>query len=94
MGFDILLDKDYKAWILEINDHPSMNVYGDHQEAAEGEGINIEPEITKVISQTDLHVKSRVMLDCLKLALMTPEERSQIGEDYNSLTKILPCSDE
>lgn len=26
-GFDILLDKDYKAWVLEINDHPSFNIY-------------------------------------------------------------------
>ena len=26
-GFDILLDSKYKAWLLEINDHPSMNPY-------------------------------------------------------------------
>jgi D-alanine-D-alanine ligase-like ATP-grasp enzyme len=26
-GFDILLDKDYKAWVLEINDHPSFNIH-------------------------------------------------------------------
>ena len=25
-GFDILIDKDKKAWLLEINEHPSMNV--------------------------------------------------------------------
>lgn len=26
-GFDILIDQDLKAWLLEINDHPSMNSY-------------------------------------------------------------------
>ena len=25
-GFDILVDSKMKAWILEINDHPSFNV--------------------------------------------------------------------
>lgn len=25
-GFDVLLDQNLKAWVLEINDHPSMNV--------------------------------------------------------------------
>ena len=25
MGFDILFDSKKKAWLLEINDHPSMN---------------------------------------------------------------------
>ena len=25
-GFDILIDKNLKAWLLEINDHPSFSV--------------------------------------------------------------------
>ena len=25
-GFDILIDSDLKAWVLEINDHPSLSV--------------------------------------------------------------------
>ena len=26
LGFDIFIDKDLKPWVLEINDHPSMNI--------------------------------------------------------------------
>ena len=25
-GFDILIDKNLKSWLLEINDHPSFSV--------------------------------------------------------------------
>lgn len=27
LGFDILIDNDLKAWLLEINDHPSLNIF-------------------------------------------------------------------
>jgi D-alanine-D-alanine ligase-like ATP-grasp enzyme len=26
-GFDILIDEKLKAWLLEVNDYPSMNIY-------------------------------------------------------------------
>lgn len=29
LGFDLLIDNKLKAWILEINDHPSLNIYFD-----------------------------------------------------------------
>ena len=60
-GFDILLDEKYKAWILEVNDHPSFNIYY----TKEFMGNNKDDEI---LSQVDLHVKSEVMVDALKLA--------------------------
>ena len=105
MGFDILLDQNYKAWILEINDHPSMNVFGeipdestDFQEEVKTSISSIfkgsQAEMVKVISPVDLHVKSRVMQDCLELALMAPAERKGIRQQYNSLTQILPAQDE
>lgn len=27
LGFDILIDQKMKCWILEINDHPSLNIF-------------------------------------------------------------------
>ena len=30
LGLDLLIDKDLKAWVLEVNDHPSLNIYFDN----------------------------------------------------------------
>jgi hypothetical protein len=30
LGFDLLLDSNLKAWVLEVNDHPSLNIYFDN----------------------------------------------------------------
>jgi hypothetical protein len=27
MGVDLLIDSKLKSWILEVNDHPSFNIY-------------------------------------------------------------------
>ena len=29
LGLDLLIDRDLKAWVLEVNDHPSLNIYFD-----------------------------------------------------------------
>lgn len=50
-GFDILLDKDLKAWVLEINDHPSLNIYFDN------EFMNSKPKDELILSFVDLHTK-------------------------------------
>jgi len=31
LGFDILLDEKLNAWLLEINDHPSLNIFLDKE---------------------------------------------------------------
>lgn len=77
-GFDILLDKNYKAWILEINDHPSMNIYHNTEEKdyayqqpkKEKESSEEEP----VVSLVDLHVKTTVMNDTLEFTLLKKAE--------------------
>ena len=69
-GFDILLDKDLKAWILEINDHPSFNILYEKEFMGTKAG-------EEIVSNVDLHVKQTVMTDALKLTLMT---KSKLGE--------------
>jgi tubulin polyglutamylase TTLL6/13 len=27
LGYDMMIDEDLKVWLLEINDHPSFNIY-------------------------------------------------------------------
>ena len=34
LGFDLLIDRNLKAWILEVNDHPSLNIYFDNSVTA------------------------------------------------------------
>lgn len=51
LGFDIMLDTKNKAWLLEINDHPSLNPYVC---MTEEKGCKHEE---CPISQTDMYVK-------------------------------------
>lgn len=86
-GFDILLDKDRKAWVLEINDHPSFNIMF----SKDFMGGNKEEEH---LSMVDLHVKSQVMTDALHLVMLKKSQLSEIEDTFRSYTRILPCDDE
>lgn len=35
LGLDLLIDAKLKAWVLEINDHPSLNIYFDSNPSME-----------------------------------------------------------
>lgn len=52
LGFDVFLDKNLKAWLFEINDHPSMN-------------INLEKEgdkgLIKEVSEIDKFLKVKIL---------------------------------
>ena len=58
LGFDIFIDKDLKAWVLEINDHPSLNILMTKEGA---KGLEKEP------SEVDRYIKVKVVSDALKL---------------------------
>ena len=63
LGFDLLIDRDLKAWILEVNDHPSLNIYFDTSTAIE------EKEMTdEDICPVDFLVKSTLVTDTLHLS--------------------------
>ena len=53
-GFDVLIDRDLKAWLLEINDHPSLN-------------INLEKEGKEIVSEIDKYIKVKVLKEAIQL---------------------------
>ena len=58
LGFDIFIDSKLKPWVLEINDHPSLNI----MLCLEGDkGLIKEP------SEVDKFIKCKVIGDAIKL---------------------------
>ena len=81
MGFDILLDEQYKGWILEINDHPSLNIYFDTKFMG-------SKSDEKILCQVDLHVKKNLIRDTLELVLDNIDEDS-----FKSFERCYPSND-
>lgn len=61
LGLDLLIDQQLKAWVLEVNDHPSLNIYFDSSKEAMGQREMTDEDICPV----DLHVKSRLVKDVI-----------------------------
>lgn len=79
MGFDVFIDNNLKAWVLEINDHPSLNI----NLCLEGDkGLIKEP------SEVDRYIKVKVIGDAIKL-MRKHKERSQI-DAYKCWHRLLP----
>lgn len=82
LGFDVFIDSKLKAWVLEINDHPSMNILL----CLEGEkGLIKEP------SEVDKFIKVKVVGDAIKLMRKYPsqEARAEV-ECYRCWHRLLP----
>ena len=82
LGFDVFIDSKLKAWVLEINDHPSLNI----MLCLEGEkGLIKEP------SEVDKYIKVKVIGDAIKLMrkYSTAEARSEV-EAYRCWHRLLP----
>ena len=49
IGFDIMLDENYKAWLIEINNNPSMSIKHEHgfMDSKYSEPSPIDAEIKK-----------------------------------------------
>ena len=82
LGFDIFVDSQLKPWVLEINDHPSLNI----MLCLEGEkGLIKEP------SEVDKFIKVKVIGDAIKLMkkYKTLKERSEV-KNYKCWHRLLP----
>lgn len=76
-----MLDTSLKAWLMEINANPSLNMFLE-KEGADGE-INYE------LSPLDKFLKTKVLTDALNIA----KAKNPKPEDYGSFTKILPADE-
>ena len=86
LGFDLLIGHRLKAWVLEVNDHPSLNIYFDTSTGLEKQELTEED-----ICQVDLHVKSRLVTDVVGLARKKRDAILELSE-FGSLTKVHPES--
>ena len=84
LGLDLLIDENLKAWVLEVNDHPSLNIYFDSTCGMEG----FHPTDDD-ICEVDLFVKSRLVKDTITLCKKKRVDVLDIDE-HGSLTKIHP----
>ena len=87
LGFDLLIDRNLKAWILEVNDHPSLNIYFDNTPppAFGEEKVYTDEDICQV----DFFVKSTLVQDTISLCKKSKEKVAGINK-YRSLTRIYP----
>lgn len=74
-------------WVLEVNDHPSLNIYHDTEFMG---GRKLEDSD---ICPVDYHVKSQLICDTVALARKTHEKIAQT-EDYGCLHRIHPSADQ
>ena len=83
MGFDLLIDKDLKAWVLEVNNSPSMNI----NLCKEGKTLIKEP------SEIDRYIKTKIIGDAIKLMHHKKKKsRKSLGK-YKTWEQILPCEE-
>jgi tubulin polyglutamylase TTLL11 len=80
LGFDIFIDQDLKAWLFEINDHPSLN-------------INLEKEgekgLIKEVSEIDKYLKVKILGEAIQLMKKKTLDRMNT-EIYKGWFRILP----
>lgn len=81
LGFDVLIDSNMHAWLVEINANPSLNVYVDTPLP--------NGDIEQNLSEVDKYVKTHLVSDTLRIVTMPLEEVAKYNE-VGCLKRILP----
>ena len=79
-GFDIMIDQKQRAWMLEVNANPSMNMYVD-RELPNG-------DLERVLSDVDRFIKGTVVSDAIKIV-----KNKEMVDVEGSFERILPPRD-
>jgi hypothetical protein len=80
VGFDIFIEKNLKTWVLEINDHPSLNILM----CLEG-----EKGLIKSASEVDRYIKVKVIGDAIKLMRKHPKTQ-KVFDSFKCWHRLLP----
>jgi len=70
LGYDLMIDEDLNAWLLEINDHPSLNIYLEKE--------NPDGTTTNTLSLIDLYVKKICFGDTMLLVRHGKQKVSEL----------------
>ena len=76
-GFDIMFDKKQRAWLLEVNANPSLNMYID-RELPNG-------DLERVLSDVDRFIKGSVVSDAIKIV-----KNKDMVDTEGTFERILP----
>eukprot|EP00347_Sterkiella_histriomuscorum_P019520 403341319 len=83
LGFDIFIDEKMKAWLFEINDHPSLNIF------IEKEG---KTGLIKEPSEIDKYIKMRVLGQAIQFMKKKNIQRDTV-DSFKGWHRLLPSNE-
>ena len=81
IGVDVFIDSQLKAWVLEVNDSPSLNI-NFNKEGGKGEGLITLP------SEVDKHIKTLIVGEALKMMLKHKKSERYSLENYKCWLRL------
>ena len=80
LGLDILIDKKFKAWLMEVNSNPSLNIFLEREIPGALDG-----QTEKVLQELDKHVKAKVVTEAIRIVT------GECNDEYaGSFEQVLP----